>query len=119
MAPGTATDLEAGGFGVFDPGINALSIVTKIMPDPVFVKRADLQFPANWMLIAADLAFPSGDGGGELRAVFDWRQTGPQSWDIEIETEAGATEARQRRRTSRDRRARNRRRDAGGIRSRL
>ena len=26
---------EAGGFGVFDPCINALSIVTKIMPEPV------------------------------------------------------------------------------------
>jgi D-galactose 1-dehydrogenase len=89
--PGQQWIWEAGGFGVFDPGINALSIVTKIMPDPVFVKRADLQFPANRDTpIAADLAFTSGDGGGELRAVFDWRQTGPQSWDIEIETEAGA-----------------------------
>jgi D-galactose 1-dehydrogenase len=89
--PGQQWIWEAGGFGVFDPGINALSIVTKIMPDPIFVKRADLQFPANRDTpIAAGLAFTSGDGGGELRAVFDWRQTGPQSWDIEIETEAGA-----------------------------
>jgi D-galactose 1-dehydrogenase len=23
--------------------------------------------------------------------VFDWRQTGPQTWDIEVETEAGLT----------------------------
>ena len=31
--PGQQWIWEAGGFGVFDPGINALSIVTKIMPD--------------------------------------------------------------------------------------
>ncbi|MET0428594.1 MAG: gfo/Idh/MocA family oxidoreductase, partial [Microvirga sp.] len=27
--------------------------------------------------------------GGDLAAVFDWRQTGPQSWDIEIDTATG------------------------------
>jgi D-galactose 1-dehydrogenase len=89
--PGQQWIWEAGGFGVFDPGINALSIVTKIMPDPIFVRRADLQFPANRDApIAADLVFTSALDGADLRAVFDWRQTGPQSWDIEIETEAGA-----------------------------
>jgi D-galactose 1-dehydrogenase len=89
--PGQQWIWEAGGFGVFDPGINALSIVTKIMPQPVFVKRADLQFPANRDApIAADLEFTSVVEGADLRAVFDWRQTGPQSWDIEIDTEAGA-----------------------------
>ena len=30
-------------------------------------------------------------GQGDLQAVFDWRQTGPQTWDIEVETEAGLT----------------------------
>lgn len=89
--PGQQWIWEAGGFGVFDPGINALSIVTKIMPDPLFVKRADLQVPSNrHMPIAADLAFASGLDGADLSAVFDWRQIGPQTWDIEIETEAGA-----------------------------
>ena len=82
---------EAGGFGVFDPGINALSIVTKIMPAPLFVRRADLFFPDNRDApIAADLAFTSGHEGDDLRAVFDWRQTGPQTWDIEVETQEGA-----------------------------
>jgi hypothetical protein len=75
---------------VFDPGINALSIVTKIMPEPLFVRRAELEFPANRDApIAATLDFGSSREGADLKAVFDWRQTGPQSWDIEIETEAG------------------------------
>ena len=88
--PGQAWIWEAGGFGVFDPGINALSIVTKIMPEPVFVTRADLEFPANRDApIAANLALSSGRDGAHLAAVFDWRQTGPQTWDIDVETADG------------------------------
>lgn len=88
--PGQQWIWEAGGFGVFDPGINALSIVTRIMPEPVFIKASTLQFPANRDApIAADLTFSMSHGAGELQAVFDWRQTGPQTWDIEVETEAG------------------------------
>jgi D-galactose 1-dehydrogenase len=88
--PGQQWIWDAGGFGVFDPGINALSIVTKIMPEPIFVRRADLEFPENRDApIAAKLEFGSGRERADLSAVFDWRQTGPQSWDIEIETEAG------------------------------
>ena len=85
--PGQEWIWQAGGFGVFDPGINALSIVTRILPEPVFVKRADLSFPANRDApIAADLAFGSAAGApagdADLTAAFDWRQTGEQSWDI-------------------------------------
>jgi D-galactose 1-dehydrogenase len=90
--PGQQWIWEAGGFGVFDPGINALSIVTRIMPEPVFIKNASLEFPANRDApIAANLTFSASHGTGDLQAVFDWRQTGPQSWDIEVETEAGLT----------------------------
>lgn len=89
--PGQEWIWDAGGFGVFDPGINALSIVTRILPEPIFVRKADLQFPSNRNApIAADLEFTSSQGG-DLKAVFDWRQTGPQSWDIEIGTESGLT----------------------------
>jgi D-galactose 1-dehydrogenase len=88
--PGQEWIWQAGGFGVFDPGINALSIVTRIVPEPVFIRKSDLQFPSNRDApIAADLEFASGHDG-DLKAVFDWRQTGPQSWDIEIDTVAGA-----------------------------
>jgi D-galactose 1-dehydrogenase len=84
--PGQEWIWQAGGFGVFDPGINALSIVTCIMPEPVFIKTSSRDAP-----IAADLTFSVSHGEGDLQAVFDWRQTGPQSWDIEVETEAGFT----------------------------
>jgi D-galactose 1-dehydrogenase len=88
--PGQEWIWQAGGFGVFDPGINALSIVTRIMPEPVFIKASSLEFPANRDApIAAQLTFSASHGEGDLQAVFDWRQTGPQTWDIEVETEAG------------------------------
>jgi len=88
--PGQQWIWAAGGFGVFDPGINALSIVTCIMPEPVFIKSSNLQFPANHDApIAANLTFGVSHGEGDLQAVFDWRQTGPQTWDIEVETESG------------------------------
>ncbi|CAA9309148.1 MAG: D-galactose 1-dehydrogenase [uncultured Microvirga sp.] len=88
--PGQTWIWAAGGFGVFDPGINALSIVTKILPEPVFIRDAELQFPENRDApIAAALTFSTGREGPDLRGVFDWRQTGPQSWDIAVETEGG------------------------------
>ncbi|HVK90512.1 MAG TPA: Gfo/Idh/MocA family oxidoreductase [Mycoplana sp.] len=80
---------QAGGLGVFDPGINALSIVTHILPRPVFITAATLEFPENRDApIAASLRFTDA-ADLDLSAEFDWRQTGKQSWDIEAETDAG------------------------------
>ena len=75
--------------GVFDPGINALSILTRILPQPLFVTSADLAFPANRDApIAANLAL--GDAQGlKITAEFDFLQTGPQSWDIDLDTDGG------------------------------
>lgn len=87
--PGQAWIWEPGGLGVFDPGINALSIVTRILPRPVFATAATLEFPENRAApIAAHIAF-SDALGLDLQAEFDWRQTGRQSWDIIAETDAG------------------------------
>ena len=87
--PGQAWILEAGGFGVFDPGINALSIVTRILPRPFFIVDAELDFPANCDApIAARIAFTD-DHGLPIAADFDFRQEGPQSWDIVVETDRG------------------------------
>ncbi|MFN4128658.1 MAG: Gfo/Idh/MocA family protein [Paracoccaceae bacterium] len=83
--PGQDWVFEPGGMGVFDPGINALSILTEILPAPVHLQSADLDFPANRQTpIAARLHFT-----GHVAADFDWRQTGPQTWDIEIDTTDG------------------------------
>lgn len=87
--PGQEWIWEAGGLGVFDPGINALSIVTEILPNAMFLKSGVLEFPANRDApIAADLRFTDANGL-DVHAEFDWRQTGKQSWDIIITTEAG------------------------------
>jgi len=87
--PGQAWIWEPGGFGVFDPGINALAILTRILPRPFFLTEAELSYPGNRATpIAANLVFSDGSGVLIL-AEFDWRQTGPQTWDIRVETDAG------------------------------
>ncbi|NRP18480.1 L-arabinose 1-dehydrogenase (NAD(P)(+)) [Ensifer adhaerens] len=79
----------AGGLGIFDPGINALSIVTHILPRPLFITAATLEFPENRDApIAATIAFTDADKLA-VSAEFDWRQTGKQSWDIVAQTDAG------------------------------
>ncbi len=88
--PGQAWIWEPGGMGVFDPGINALSIATEILPQPCFLRSANLAVPANCQApIAADLAFADARET-PIRAVFDFRQPGPPTWDIRVETADGA-----------------------------
>lgn len=88
--PGQNWIWEPGGLGVFDPGINALSILTRILPQPLFVTTAELCFPANREApIAADLTLTDA-AGLPIAAEFDFRQTGPQSWDILVETDSGS-----------------------------
>ena len=84
--PGQDWVFEPGGMGVFDPGINALSILTEILPAPVHLQSAVLEFPANRATpIAAQLHFSDA-----ISADLDWRQTGPQTWNIGIETDEGS-----------------------------
>ncbi len=83
--PGQDWVFEPGGMGVFDPGINALSILTEILPIPVHLTEAVLEFPSNRQTpIAARLTFSGG-----VTADFDWRQDGPQTWDIIVNTDGG------------------------------
>jgi len=87
--PGQDWIWRAGGLGVFDPGINALSIMTEILPNPVHLTAATLDFPENRETpIAADLTF-AGPAGMVVKADFDWRQEGPQTWNITVETTQG------------------------------
>lgn len=80
--PGQDWIWEAGGFGVFDPGVNALSIACKIMPTPLTVKKAQLTIAENHQSpIAVDIEF-----GAQFSAHFDWRETGEECWRIEVET---------------------------------
>ena len=83
--PGQDWIFEAGGMGVFDPGINALSILTAIVPEPVHLQAADLDVPANRQApIAARLEMTQA-----ISADFDFRQEGPQTWDMAFQTDAG------------------------------
>jgi D-galactose 1-dehydrogenase len=85
--PGQEWIWEAGGFGIFDPGINALSIATRILPMPLFVREACLLFPSNKQApIAASLTFV-GEG---LEAEMDWRHPEGEQWTIRVETAMGA-----------------------------
>ena len=87
--PGQDWIFAAGGFGVFDPGINALSILTRILPRPVFVTRAELGVPANRespIVVGMDMADAT---GLPIKVEFDFRKTPPQTWDIRIETDRG------------------------------
>ena len=61
--PNQAWIWQAGGFGVFDPGINALSLLTEILPGAFTVGSARLVVPSNCETpIAADFAM-TGPGG--------------------------------------------------------
>ena len=93
--PGQEWIWAAGGFGVFDPGINALSIATRILPMPLFVREAVLLFPENRQTpIAARIGFAGGPG--PLRADFDWRCSEGERWTIRVGTaEGGAIELRE------------------------
>lgn len=84
--PGQDWIFESQGFGVFDPGINALSIASAILPHRLFVESAQLEVPANRQApIAARIAF----SGGNHTADFDFRYTQGEEWSIAVETGDG------------------------------
>ncbi|HYI43088.1 MAG TPA: Gfo/Idh/MocA family oxidoreductase [Sphingomicrobium sp.] len=89
--PGQQWIWEPGGFGVFDPGINALSIATAIFPGPLFVQQAALSFPENAQTaIAAAVDFASPVADGPLHGSFDWRRSEGEEWTITIHTAEGS-----------------------------
>jgi D-galactose 1-dehydrogenase len=87
--PGQDWIFEAGGFGVFDPGINALSIATHILPRPFFVEAAAIDIPGNRAApITARVDFRD-TSGAPIAMDLDFRQQGTQRWDIAVDTDAG------------------------------
>ena len=88
--PGQQWLREPGGFGVFDAGINALSILTRVLPDPLFARSARLYVPENWAVpIAAELELETSTGVPVL-ARLDFRHPGPALWEIDFYTGDGA-----------------------------
>lgn len=87
--PGQAWIWRPGGLGVFDPAINAFSILTEILPGALHVTGADLDFPANCDApIAGEVVFAH-ESGAPVTASLDFLKTGEQIWSIHVETDAG------------------------------
>ena len=85
--PGQEWIWQAGGLGVFDPGVNALSILTHIVPQALFVTSSHLVFPENRAApIAAKLTL-AGVDGAQVAVEFDWDITGDEVWDIEVQSD--------------------------------
>ena len=86
--PGQRWLWEAGGLGVFDPGINALSILTALLPDPVAVRASAFEVPENCATpIAAVLTLES--GGAAIAVDLDFREEDGEVWELELVTDAG------------------------------
>lgn len=80
---------EPGGMGVFDPGINALSIVTHILPNEVLLRSATLHVPRDCATpIAAEMDCIDANGVPVL-AEFDWRHGPVEQWEIDVDTDDG------------------------------
>ncbi|WP_206956543.1 Gfo/Idh/MocA family protein [Trinickia acidisoli] len=88
--PGQEWIWEPGGLGVFDPGINALSIITRILPREIALVSSTLSIPSNrQMPIAADLRLTD-TAGVPVHVEFDWRHGPREQWEIEVRTADGA-----------------------------
>jgi predicted dehydrogenase len=93
--PGQQWIWEPGGLGVFDPGINALSILTRILPRRLAVTAATLHFPSNRATpIAAEVQLRD-DQGTPVDVELDFRYSRDERWDITVETDAGRLELKE------------------------
>lgn len=92
--PGQEWIWQAGGLGVFDPGVNGISILTECLLQQAFVSKADLSFPENRAApIAARVIFKTCDGI-EIDGDFDWRQQDGEAWNIDFTTDKGVLQIR-------------------------
>lgn len=81
---GQAWPWQPGGFGVFDPGINALSVLCYLMPAVEFrVESAHLRLPPGAATPAAvDMRLAWEGGTGDV--AFEWRKGGQDIWNITL-----------------------------------
>jgi len=87
--PGQAWIWQAGGLGVFDPGINALSIVTDLLPGKLFVESGELSVPSNCQSpIAASIQMRSAEQV-QVVAELDFDHGDNELWRIELHTDEG------------------------------
>jgi D-galactose 1-dehydrogenase/L-arabinose 1- dehydrogenase len=87
--PGQDWLLAAGGFGVFDPAINAFSVLTHILPGALEVTAAELAIPANRAAAMEAQVEMLHDGTAPVTCDLSIMHPGAPLWDIAIETAAG------------------------------
>jgi D-galactose 1-dehydrogenase len=88
--PGQNWIWQPGGFGVFDAGINALSIATRLSPQRLIIRGSDfVQQQGRQTPIAATLRITDAGGGATVEARLDWRHKGEERWTIAVTTGAG------------------------------
>lgn len=86
--PGQHWLWEPGGLGVFDPAINALSILTAITTEGFSVRDSLFEIPADQHAPVAASVTLAGEHG-VVTLDLDFRETGEPCWDIALETVDG------------------------------
>jgi len=88
--PGQGWIWQPKGFGVFDAGLNALSIITRLIPSPILVRAAAFTMHADGQQpIAAKLEMNAAGISGQIIAEFDWRPNQEEHRVIKASTSAG------------------------------
>lgn len=86
--PGQRWLWEAGGLGVFDPAINAFSILTELLPAPVVVTESAFEVPSNCETpIAATITLES--GGATIAVDLNFLEEHGEVWELELTTDTG------------------------------
>ncbi len=80
--PGQQWVTQKKGFGVFDPGINALSILYEILDEELFSRNIQFFKPVNWETPIATFFDLYAANGLTGNVEFDWRAAGTEIWEI-------------------------------------
>ena len=86
--PGQHWLWQPGGLGVFDPVINAFSILTEISSENFSIHDAQFEIPLNQHAPIAATGRLAGRSG-IITLDLDFREAGTPCWDIELETTDG------------------------------
>lgn len=93
--PGQEWIWRASGMGVLDPGINALSILTEILPHPFRFSRGELSIPSNAESPCRGQLTYCDDTEAQIDVSLDFLHPGPARWDIEVITDRGVLALKQ------------------------
>jgi D-galactose 1-dehydrogenase len=88
--PGQDWLWRAGGFGVFDPGINALSILSALYPTTWQVRHSRLHVPEN-VEMPVSAQFDLSNEASTISVDFDFRSTPTETWTIHLVAQNGET----------------------------